>query len=199
MAWRAAGLALGMAAHPAQAGGGDGEALLMRVVFADCLGFVRHGRAPFAGLPSRPAPADAVADMPAPMRDGAQTVELWPPGYVAAWGTVAAQKAAGLQPHGGERFCRVAGPGASGALGVAADGFARRMTARAAAAGLTDTPNEPGDRYSPVMILSWSEPGAQPDDGPRRGVSFSLVGGVAGADGRVDLGVMLMAGPGGGR
>ena len=64
----------------------ENEALVMRLVFQDCLGYLRHGRIPFEGLPTRPASAAVRRQFPPAMPDRNQIVELLSPRYAAAWG-----------------------------------------------------------------------------------------------------------------
>jgi hypothetical protein len=141
-----AGLA-GLATVPARAD----EALVMRLIFEDCLGYVRHGRTPFAGLATRPAPPAVIAELPARMPDRDKAVELLSPRYVASWGADAMA-----------RHCMVrtvfeaVQAGAPAKLGVKAEGFVSRVDARAKAAGLTQA--ETAEHFSPIASNLWSEP-----------------------------------------
>ncbi|MEN5084340.1 hypothetical protein ABE438_17805 [Bosea sp. TWI1241] len=179
-----AGLA-GLATVPARAD----EALVMRLIFEDCLGYVRHGRTPFAGLATRPAPPAVIAELPARMPDRDKAVELLSPRYVASWGADAMA-----------RHCMVrtvfeaAQAGAPAKLGVRAAGFVARVDARAKAAGLTQA--ETAERFSPIASNLWSEPGTGHESGPLRPVSLSLLATTPpDADGIADAGLFVMAGP----
>lgn len=55
------------------------ELLVMLIIFESCLGYVREGRVPFAGLPTRSASAEAIAQPPSCMPDRARAVELLSP------------------------------------------------------------------------------------------------------------------------
>jgi hypothetical protein len=179
-----AGLA-GLATVPARAD----EALVMRLIFEDCLGYVRHGRTPFAGLATRPAPPAVIAELPARMPDRDKAVELLSPRYVASWGADAMA-----------RHCMVrtvfeaVQAGAPAKLGVKAEGFVSRVDARAKAAGLTQA--ETAEHFSPIASNLWSEPGTGHESGPLRPVSLSLLATTPpDADGIADAGLFVMADP----
>jgi hypothetical protein len=80
-------LAISLAALPLQAAEiEENEPLVMRLIFEDCLGYIRHGRTPFEGLATRPASREAIAELPSRAPDREKAVELLSPRYVAAWG-----------------------------------------------------------------------------------------------------------------
>lgn len=169
-----------------------GEPLVMRIIFEDCLGYIRHGRVPFQGLATRPAHPERIRELPARMPDREKSVELLSPRYVASWGE-----------DMNARHCRVSSSHAAGVaevpalLGVPAKGFLERVTARAAAEGMRE--GSVADELSPLSVNSWSEPQTDEGNGARRHVSFSLVATTrADARGMVDAGIIVMGGPPGG-
>jgi len=166
----------------------ENEALVMRVIFDDCLGYVRDNRTPFAGLRTRPAPPAALRSLRSPPSGRVGTVELLSPRYIAHWGT-----------SEGDRYCTInradyghtkAG---SATLGVRRAGFVARVDARAARAGLTQ---RDGDELSPVSLLSWSQPGRDAPTGPGRPISFTIIPTAADErTGMVEIGTFAMGGP----
>lgn len=193
-----------LASHPAGAQTMPAEAirenepLVMRLIFEDCLGYVRHGRTPFKGLATRPASPAAAAQIPGPMFSFGPKVELLSPRYVAAWGSGEGSRycsvltvLAGNAPSGG----RGAGPGL---LGVRPDGFIARVTARAVAHGITE--RSVGEEFSPTSLNSWYDRETGHNSGPLRPISFSLIPtGNTGDGGLVDAGLIVMGGPPQGR
>ncbi len=183
-----------LAALPARAAEVESnEPLVMRIIFQDCLGYIRHGRVPFAGLPTRPAAAAAIRQLPARMPDREQAVELLSPRYTASWG----EDANGRHCYVGSSF-EADQAGVPRLLGAPARGFLERVTARATAEGLTQ--HGVADELSPLSTSFWSEPETGHDRGPERPVSFSLMATTApDARGVADAGLILMGGPTGGR
>lgn len=183
-----------LAAHPLRAAGIErNEALVMRIMFEDCLGYVRRGQMPFGGLKTRPARAKVIETLPALMPGRERAVELLSPRYVASWG----QDTNGRHCYVGSSFEAVAA-GARALLGVPVQGFLERVTTRAAAEGLTAV--GVADEFSPLSTSFWSEPETGHDSGPGRPVSVSLMATTApDADGIADAGLILMGGPPSGR
>ena len=169
------------------------EPLVMRIIFEDCLGYVRHGRTPFAGLATRPASRAAIEQLSARMPDRGNAVELLSPRYVASWG----EDPDGRHCFVGTVFAAMEA-GVPVRLGVPAAGFLRRVTLRAAAAGLPDA--MVADELSPLATSRWSEPETGHDRGPLRPVSMSILA-TAPADARgiAEAGLIVMGGPPGGR
>ncbi|MCR0985067.1 hypothetical protein [Roseomonas populi] len=169
------------------------EPLVMRIIFEDCLGYVRAGRTPFGGLPTGPATAEAIRGLPLRMPDRERAVQLLSPRYVASWG----EDENGRHCYVGSDFA--AGQvGAPGLLGVPAKGFLGRVTARAAAEGMTEA--GVADGFSPLATSYWSEPGTGAESGPARPVRFTLLATTApDARGIAEAGLILMAGPPGRR
>lgn len=169
------------------------EPLVMRIIFEDCFGYVREGRVPFAGLLTRPASADAIAQLPSRMPDRERAVEFLSPRYVASWG----EDANGRHCYVGTVLLAVQ-RGMPGLLGVPVKGFLGRVTARATAEGLRDA--VVADAFSPLGLSSWSESATGHDTGPGRPVSFSLIATTpADARGVAEAGLILMGGPPGGQ
>ncbi|MBO1018498.1 hypothetical protein IPV08_00755 [Methylobacterium sp. SD274] len=187
-------LAACLAAFPASAAPiEENEPLVMRIIFEDCLGYIRHGRTPFRGLATRPASREAIDTIPHRAPDREKAVELLSPRYVASWG----------QDNNG-RHCLIrtvwqAEPDARPMrLGVRSEGFLQRVDARARAEGLTSSGM--ADAFTPISVSSWSEGETGHDSGPLRPVSFSLVASAADeARGLADAGVIAMGGPPQGR
>lgn len=178
-------------AHPAPME--RNEALVMRLIFEDCLGYVRHGRTPFKGLPTHPASQEAIDGLPGAMPDRGRAVELLSQRYVASWG----EDADARHCYIGTVFSAVEA-GVPARLGVPAAGFLERVTARAAAEGLRNA--AVADRFSPLATSYWSEPETGHDQGPMRPVSVSIIASTPADDsGIADAGLILMGGPPGGR
>ncbi|CAA2136458.1 hypothetical protein [Methylobacterium bullatum] len=187
-------LAACLAAFPASAAPiEENEPLVMRIIFEDCLGYIRHGRTPFQGLATRPASREAIDTIPSRAPDREKAVELLSPRYVASWGQ-----------DGNGRHCLIRTIWQAEhdtrpvRLGVASDGFLQRVDARARAEGLTSSGM--ADAFTPISVSSWSEGETGHDSGPLRPISFSLV--ASGADearGLADAGVIAMGGPPQGR
>ena len=162
----------------------EDEPLVMRLIFEDCLGFVRHGRAPFEGLATRPVSAGPAEGLPAPLRARGRIVELLSSRYVAVWGIVE-----------DERVCMVQTAAAArrdpALLGVRREGFVARVTARAVAEGITK--RSPEDAFSPVITNSWSVPEPR---GGKQPLRFALIATAESPDGRLaDVGIIVVAGP----
>lgn len=164
----------------------ENEALVMRIVFEDCLGYIRNGKTPFQGLHTGPASDEAAKTLHPMMRAYGTVMELLSPRYVASWGEA---------PD--SRFCAVMtvyGITAPGQLGVRPDAFIARVTERAAAAGLTQA--ETSGVFSPINSTRWSEPVTGTDANPKRPVSVSIMPTSANADeSLLDAGLIVMGGP----
>ncbi|MEH3119431.1 MAG: hypothetical protein PGN25_18085 [Methylorubrum populi] len=171
----------------------ENEPLVMRLIFEDCLGYIRHGRTPFEGLATRPASRAAIAQIPSRAPDREKAVELLSPRYVASWGRDAdGRHCLVLTVWSAEQ------DGLSMRLGVRAKGFLQRVDARARAERLTEAGI--ADEFSPFSTSYWSEGSTGHDRGPRRPASFSLL--ASGGDearGLADAGLIVMGGPPQGR
>ena len=168
----------------------ENEPLVMRLVFEDCLGYLRHGRIPFEALPTRPASAAVAKQFPAAMPDRNQIVELLSPRYAAAWGA-----------DGNGRHCIVKTigdpwpPPPPGLLGVRPEEFVARVTARAAAEGITDHP-PPNEHFSPLIMTTWAEPDTGHDTGPLRPIRIVIAPTSRNEDASLmDVGLIVAAGP----
>jgi len=169
------------------------EPLVMRIIFEDCLGYVRAGRTPFAGLPTRPASSAAIERLPTRMPDRERAVELLSPRYTASW----AEDANGRHCYVGSSY-EADQAGLPGLLGAPVRGFLKRVTTRATAEGLTQ--NGVADELSTLSTSYWSEPETGHDRGAGRPVSVSLMATTGpDASGIADVGLILMSGPTGGR
>lgn len=178
-----------MVAHPASAEKIEAnEPLVMRLIFEDCLGYVRHGRTPFQGLPTRPASKEADEAFPRAMVNRDQIVELLSPRYAAAWGEDQTYRYCILRPVIENQHAN------PGLLGVRPQGFVARVTERAVAQGLTD--RSPEDEFSPLMVNTWGEPETGHESGPLRPIRFNMIAAARNEDGSLlDAGLMTMAGP----
>ncbi|BAU91067.1 hypothetical protein MPPM_2462 [Methylorubrum populi] len=187
-------LAVGLAALPLQAAEiEENEPLVMRLIFEDCLGYIRHGRTPFEGLATRPASREAIAELPSRAPDREKAVELLSPRYVAAWGR-----------DGQTRHCLIRTvwwaerDRLSARLGVRAAGFLSRVTERARTAGFEEA--FPADTFSSLATSHWSEKSTGHDSGPLRPVSFTILASSGDeARGVLDAGLIVMGGPPQGR
>lgn len=187
-------LAACLAALPARAGAiEENEPLVMRLIFEDCLGYIRHGRTPFEGLATRPASKEAIDQIPSRAPDREKAVELLSPRYVASWGRDADGRHCFLQTvWWAER------DGLPARLGVRAKDFLGRVTERARSAGFEDT--FPADTFSPLATSLWSEKSTGHDAGPLRPVSFTILPTSSDeATGLMDAGLIVMGGPPQGR
>ncbi|MCJ2029779.1 hypothetical protein MKK50_10265 [Methylobacterium sp. J-043] len=166
----------------------------MRLIFEDCLGYIRHGRTPFEGLATRPASRDALDQLPSRVPNREQAIELLSPRYVASWGRDA-----------DGRHCLIftvwsaLRDGLPARLGVRAKSILPRIDARARREGLTESGM--ASEFSPLATSYWSEGGTGHDRGPQRPISFSLLATGTGdeARGLMDAGVIVMGGPPQGR
>jgi hypothetical protein len=160
------------------------EALVMRLAFEDCLGFVRDDTAPFVGLSMAEASAEARKAVPARMLETGSVAQLLSPRYVAAWGESETDSYCAIYTVWSEPFF------GTGLLGVTPTTIIDTITARAEAEGLTD--RDPGMIFSPVQSTRWAEP----DKGDRRGVVLVVMPTDEDAEsGLMDAGLILVGGP----
>jgi len=164
------------------------EATVMRLIFDDCLGYVRDDRVPFRDLSTRPASAAAIRDLMSPPLDRVGVVTLFSGRYIADWG-------AGK----GDRFCVIrmrvddAGNRAPAVLGVYEKGFVARVTARALREGISQ---RDGDTFDAPSITSWHQPDSGHETGPLRPISFTVMPTARDArTGVAEVGIIVMGGP----
>lgn len=129
------------------------EPLVMRLIFDDCLGYVVDKRAPFEGLD--------MSDLSPEVERSLLKVErrhnrkhLLSDRYYAIWGE---------DEHG--RHCMIRSvddPRLPALLGVQTAGFLDRLSARAAAAGMTEADVDP-PIFDALHVHGWSEPGGDND------------------------------------
>ncbi|VDC23280.1 hypothetical protein [Pseudogemmobacter humi] len=141
----------GLAPALADPAGQTDEPLVMRLIFEDCLGYVTAKKPPFEGLALAPIPPEAEASLPAASAGIANRHQLLSPRYFAIWGE-----------DEDVRLCMIQTMISSDEpmLLVETEGFLDRITARAAAHGMTEA--DVGEEFSPFYTNDWSEPG---DDG----------------------------------
>ena len=160
----------------------EDEALVMRLIFEDCLGFARNERTPFGDLETFPV-TDPDLGPPAQIRPWVTTVHLMSERYVAFWG----------DDPSGRRLCFLQTDIEAEEpmlLGVRPEGFTARITARAAEEGMTEALTE--EEFTPLRIDSWSEPGEDPGE-----LSMTVAPTGANADGTVlDAGLFAVSGGG---
>ncbi|WP_252920356.1 hypothetical protein [Aurantimonas endophytica] len=161
----------------------------MRIIFEDCLGYIRHDRMPFQGLATRQASPEAVKELRSPLLSRRGTVELLSARYVASWGV-----------DSDRRFCMVQtirdgdGPPAPRLLGVRPEGFIARVTGRAVKEKIPE--RYTGEEFSPLTVTGWHEPETGHDSGPERGVSFTIMPTDHNEDDSIlEAGLLVMSGP----
>lgn len=173
----------------------ENEPLVMRLIFDDCLGYIRDDKAPFQGLATRVASVDVIGTLSSHSSEHGKVVELLSPRYVAAWGE---DKDA--------RYCVVRmawsdqRPPGVGLLGVRSAGFLTRVAERAAAEGITERyPDDLDDEFSPFNVYGWGQQETGHQTGPLRPIRFSvLASGEGGAEndvGLVEVSSIGMGGP----
>lgn len=126
----------------------DNEPLVMRIIFDDCIGFIKEDIAPFKGLSLLPITAEGRDWLPRSRRDKGETRHLFSDRYVVAWGE-----------DNMSRYCMVLTSIPSEKpmmLGVKRSGFLERLTKRADAIGMTE--NDLPAIFSPLYTTSWREP-----------------------------------------
>ena len=163
------------------------EPLVMRLIFEDCLGYIREGKTPFEGLDARPASKKAMEVLPT-LPYAAPPLELLSPRYVAAWGSDERNS-----------YCMVRSvwediASTDGLLGVQKDGFISRVSKRAIAAGITE--KDDGTDFLPIMSIGFYEPSTGHDTGPLRPITFVILPIEEDeATGLSDAGLLVMGGP----
>lgn len=164
------------------------EPLVMRLIFEDCLNYIREGKTPFEGLVARPASKKAMQTLPSALTYAAPPLELLSPRYVAAWGS-----------DENNSYCMVRSvwediASTDGLLGVQKDGFISRVSKRAIAAGITE--KDDGTDFSPIMSIGFYEPSTGHDTGPQRPITFVILPVEEdNASGLSDAGLLVMGGP----
>ncbi|MGQ4275022.1 hypothetical protein [Terrihabitans sp. B22-R8] len=180
-------LAQPVAAEPIQPNGD----LVMRLIFEDCLGYIRHGRQPFTGLETRQASPEALQGLHSPATSRAGTVQLLSPRYVADWGSDASASFCMIQTVRDDKGEPIS---PSGHLGVEPKGFIGRVTERAVREGFTE--RDVGEELSPLFISTWRQPDNGQEIGPESPIRFVIMPtGEDDANGLVDAGLIVMRGP----
>lgn len=126
----------------------NNEPLVMRIIFDDCLGFIKKGVAPFQGLSLSPITPKGADMLHAGRTDNGEKYHLFSDRYVVAWGQ-----------DNRARYCILLTSRPSDEptmLGVKRTGFLERLTKRADAAGMTE--NDLPVTFSPLHTTSWREP-----------------------------------------
>lgn len=130
----------------------NNETLVMRIIFDDCLGFIKKDITPFEGLSLSPITPKGRDMLHAGRTSKGEIRHLFSDRYVIAWGQ-----------DNRTRYCILLTSRPSDEptmLGVKRAGFLERLTKRADAVGMTEN-NLPAI-FSPLHTTSWREPD---DDG----------------------------------
>ncbi len=158
----------------------DAEALVMRLIFQDCLGYVRDGSPPFAALALGPLRPEVEAGLPEAARRLPDRHELLSPRYYTHWGK-----------DGTTRLCVISAADDyarfPALLTVRHEGFLDRVSQRAAAEGLTE--HALPERFDMHGTPTWSEPGNDPAE--LRIVAIPYEPTVEGVP--IDMGIIIVA------
>jgi hypothetical protein len=158
----------------------DNKALVLRLIFDDCLGFVRDGTPPFAGLALAPLRPEVEAALPQAARALPDRHQLLSQRYFAYWGE-----------SGTDRICVISATDDYARfpplLTVRHEGFMARVSQLAAKNGLTD--HDLPERFDMFGTPKWSEPGEYPSE--LRIVAIPYEPTVEGIP--VDMGIIIVA------
>ena len=173
---RAMLFALALLPMPAAAQETEGdEALAMRLIFDDCLGFVKNGVEPFKGLKTRVLTLKEHEQFAAPTNEGFSSKVIENRPYVVEWGAL-----------GDDRVCWIALAGnliSNPLLTVRKQEFLSQATFLAKKEGLVVGTSETNPEYGEFSWVdySWVEPGEE-ETGLRILLSFSTDGELANLD-----------------
>jgi len=126
----------------------NNEPLVMRIIFDDCLGFIKTDITPFEGLSLSPITSKGRDMLNLRHTGKGQMHHLFSDRYVVAWGQ-----------DNRSRYCILLTSRPSdepAMLGVKRTGFLERLTKRADAVGMTE--NDLPETFSPLHATSWREP-----------------------------------------
>jgi hypothetical protein len=158
----------------------DNKALVLRLIFQDCLGFVRDGRRPFAGLDLAPLRPEVEAALPAAAKALPDRHQLLSERYFTYWGE-----------SGTDRLCVISAADDYARfpplLTFRHEGFLARISQRADEERLTD--HALPDRFDMFGTPVWSEPGQNPSE--LRIVAIPYEPTVEGVP--IDMGIVLVA------
>lgn len=158
----------------------DNEALVMRLIFQDCLGYVRDGTAPFADLALAPLRPEVEMRLVPAVRQLPDRHQLLSGRYYAYWGQTAT-----------DRLCVISAADDFASfpalLTVWPEGFLDRMTRRAAAEGLSE--HDLPATFDMFGTPMWSEPGDDPAE--LRIVTIPYEPRIAGVP--IDMGIIIVA------
>ncbi|MFV0473189.1 MAG: hypothetical protein ACK5MQ_03130 [Pikeienuella sp.] len=156
----------------------ENEALVMRLIFDDCVGYASEEKTPFEGLDLKPLSPEDDAALDRRTRSLPNRRYLLSESYYAIWGRDAGVRICMIRP-----VTTAEGPML---LLVNPDGFLDRVTARAAVHGMTEA--DVGEEFSPFYLNSWREPGG---DGELR-VTVSPTAGSSDSP-LLDAGLIIVA------
>jgi hypothetical protein len=172
---------LSLLALPAMAEGlVDNQGLVLRLIFEDCLGYVRSGARPFAGLALAPLRPEVEAGFPEAALQVLNRYQLLSERYYTYWGE-----------YDGTRLCVISVvddfADHSPILTVAPDGFLDKVSLRADQEGLTD--HALPEVFDMNSTSTWSEPG---DDPAELRIVVAPYEPIVDA-GLVDMGIIIVA------
>ncbi|MCU0903902.1 MAG: hypothetical protein MUE83_08515 [Tabrizicola sp.] len=158
----------------------NNEALVLRLIFDDCLGFVRDGTPPFAGLALAPLRPEVEAGLSQAAKALPDRHQLLSQRYFAYWGE-----------SGADRICVISATDDYARfpplLTVRHEGFMARVSQMAVANGLTD--HDLPERFDMFGTPKWSEPGEDPSE--LRIVAIPFEPTIEGVP--IDMGVVIVA------
>lgn len=169
----------------------ESEALVVRLAFEDCLGWVRDGKKPFEGLPIVPLSENDAFLLYPPLYDEVTVVELFSPRYVGMWG----------QESATTRACEVIERSLARSdissnepmLRVRTDGFIERFSLYAKDNLLTEF-NADGV-WPPGAFADWYGPMPSNSSTTPIHLRISPVGGVFDKNGVLDVESISVSGP----
>lgn len=158
----------------------NNEPLVMRIIFDDCIGFIKKDITPFEGLSLSPITPKGTDMLHAGRTGKGEKRHLFSDLYVVAWGQ-----------DNRTRYCILLTSRTSdepAMLGVTRTGFLERLTKRADAVGMTE--NDLPASFSPFHNTSWREP----DVNGNLGLRMSVMPTDSSEDQeRVDAGLIIVA------
>jgi hypothetical protein len=158
----------------------DAEPLVMRLIFQDCLGYVRTGTRPFVGLDLSPMRPEVEASLSAAARRLPERHQLLSERYFTYWGQ-----------DGGTRLCVISATDDHAdhppILTVRHEGFLDRVGLRATAEGMTE--HDLPERFDMFGTPKFSDPGDDPGEFRIIVIPYEeTIGGTL-----IDMGIIIVA------